>query len=353
DSELKQDNDWTAYLKRYVRNTLVYGTLMLACTILGHYFVLPLLSRVIESEPAAKLITLVLIYVAMALFIRPFLDTHSFNYTKFWVQGGVYRASLMGLTAVRVVLLLLIAFQPLHRVAGASAYAILPFVGAGLIALSKSGWLAARYINAEARFRANFNERSLSETAADAMSQMLDERLMVDHFIVPAGYPAGGKNLKDLGWGKRYDVNIIKIIRGGEHFNMPTGEFVPAGNDAVYVIGEPDNISTLYNRLNGWERPSPMITLREYMEEKDSAAADLYSFPILVDKHSSLAGKIIRDCGLRRDFDCMILGLQRSKLPIPTPDVHTVIAPGDQIWVLGTQDMADKLIEAEIVNRKE
>ena len=48
----------------------------------------------------------------------------------------------------------------------------------------------------------------------------------------------------------------------------------------------------------------------------------------------------------------MILGLQRSRLPIPTPDVHTVIAAGDSIWVLGTQAMADKLIDAQIVSRK-
>ena len=71
-----------------------------------------------------------------------------------------------------------------------------------------------------------------------------------------------------------------------------------------------------------------------------------------MDKASSLAGKTIKDCGLRRDYDCMILGLQRGHLPIPMPDIHTVIAPGDRVWVLGTQDMADKLIEAEIVSRR-
>ncbi|MBR4143733.1 MAG: TrkA C-terminal domain-containing protein, partial [Firmicutes bacterium] len=121
--------------------------------------------------------------------------------------------------------------------------------------------------------------------------------------------------------------------------------------DDITVIGESDNIATLYSRLGGWEQPAQQ-TLREYMEENESADSDLYSFPILVDKNSSLAGKTIRDCGLRRDYDCMVLGLQRNMLPIPTPDVHTIIAAGDSIWVLGTQEMADKLIEAEIVSRK-
>ena len=352
DNELKQDSAWAAYLKRYVRITLVYGILMLACTILGHYVVLPLLSGFIANTTAAKLITLGLIYVAMALFIRPFLDTHSFDYTRFWGQGGLYRASLMGLTGVRIVLLLLIAFLPLHRVAGASALAILPFVGAGLLVLSRSDWLASRYLNAEARFRANFNERSLELSDALSVSDMLDERLCVSHFTVSAGRTIAGKSLKDLSWGKRYDVNVIKVIRGSEHINMPNGDFVLSEGDDVYVIGESENIATLAARLlSGGQQPVQQ-TLREYMQEEESVTSDLYSFPILVDKNSSLAGKTIKDCGLRRDYDCMILGLQRNMLPIPTPDVHTIIAGGDSIWVLGTQDMADKLIAAEIVSRK-
>ena len=351
ESELKQDTAWTAYLKRYVRITLVYGILMLACTILGHYFVLPLLSQVIADTKIAKLITLVLIYLAMALFIRPFMDTHSFDYTKLWVQGGLYRASLMVLTGIRIAILLLIAFIPLRRVAGASGLALLPFIGAALILVSRSSRLASLYLNAEARFIANFNERSLENNDVLSVSDMLDERLHVAHFIVFPAYNIAGKSLKELGWGKRYDVNIIKLVQGDRQLMMPDGDAVLHEGDDITVIGESDNIATLYSRLGGWEQPAQQ-TLREYMEENESMDSDLYSFPILVDKNSSLAGKTIRDCGLRRDYDCMVLGLQRNMLPIPTPDVHTIIAAGDSIWVLGTQEMADKLIEAEIVSRK-
>ncbi len=351
ESGLKQDTAWTSYLKRYVRITLIYGILMLACTILGHYFALPLLSRLPISPFAARIITLVLIYLAMALFIRPFMDTHSFEYTKIWVQGGIYRASLMVLTGIRVAILLLIAFIPLRRVAGASGYLLLPLVGAALILISRSGRLTSLYLNAEARFIANFNERSLEKNDVLSVSNMLDEHLHVSHFTVFPAYHIAGKSLKELGWGKRYDVNIIKLVQGGRQLIMPDGDVVLQEGDDITVIGESDNIATLYSRLGGWEQPAQQ-TLRDYMEESGNTASDLYSFPILVDKNSALAGKTIRDCGLRRDYDCMILGLQRNMLPIPTPDVHTIIAAGDSIWVLGTQEMADKLIEAEIVSRK-
>ena len=347
ESALKQNNEWTTYLKRYLRINFVYGILMLACAILGHYFVLPLVQRIIPDDMPSKLLTLALIYVAMAMFIRPFLDLHCLDYTKLWGQGGIHRASLAALTVIRLLIILLIAFIPLQWVAGASGLMILPFVGAGLILMSRSGWLAARYINAEARFRANFNERSLTNETTESVTQMLDERLFVSHFVLLADYRLAGKSLKELGWGKRYDVNIIKIIRNGEQFNMPTGEFVLAEHDEIYTIGESENITTLIARLGGLEQPKQM-TLREYMAD-EAEASDLYSYPIAVEKGSPLAGKAIRDCSLKKDYDCMILGLQRNHLPIPTPDVHTVIAAGDFIWVLGTKQMADKLRTGEML----
>ncbi|MCR4804635.1 MAG: cation:proton antiporter [Clostridia bacterium] len=350
EAALRSGSAWTGYLKRYLRITFIYGALMMACTLFGHYLLLPLLSRVLQPQ-TARIITLIIVYLGIAMFIRPFLDLHSFDFTKLWVQGGAYKAGLMVLTGIRVVVILLIAFIPLHRIAGASGYLFLPAAAAALFLASRSGWLASRYLNAEARFMANLNERNLEDTDAVTVSDMLDERLHVGHFTVFAGYRIAGKTLKELGWGKRYDVNIIKLIRQNEHLNMPDGDVTLQDGDEIYVIGESDNISTLYSRLGGWQQPVQQ-TLREYMEEEESVVSDLYSFPILVDKSSPLAGKTIRDCGLRRDYDCMILGLQRSHLPIPTPDIHTVIAAGDQIWVLGTQDMADKLIAAEMVSRK-
>ena len=228
---------------------------------------------------------------------------------------------------------------------------VLPFVGIGLILVSRSSWLASLYLNAEARFIANFNERSLEKADTLSVSDMLDERLHVSHFTVFPAYNIAGKTLKELGWGKHYDVNIIKLTQGSEQLFMPDGDAVLHEGDEITVIGESDNIATLYSRLGGWEQPAQQ-TMREYMKQSESTGSGLYSFPILVDKNSPLAGKTIKDCGLRRDYDCMILGLQRNMLPIPTPDVHTLIAAGDSIWVLGTQDMADKLIEAEIVSRK-
>ena len=85
-------------------------------------------------------------------------------------------------------------------------------------------------------------------------------------------------------------------------------------------------------------------TLRAFTEAQDKASEPLYATAIAVGAHSELSGKSIRSCGLRQKYDCMILGLQRERLPILQPDVNMTIQPGDLVWIFGTEKMAQKLL---------
>ena len=54
--------------------------------IIGRYWLLPLLETALPSASAAKAVTLAVIYLGMALFIRPMLDTRSPQYTVLWMK---------------------------------------------------------------------------------------------------------------------------------------------------------------------------------------------------------------------------------------------------------------------------
>jgi K+/H+ antiporter YhaU regulatory subunit KhtT len=84
----------------------------------------------------------------------------------------------------------------------------------------------------------------------------------------------------------------------------------------------------------------------EFMRRPEPEA--LYSYAISVDKGSELAGKTVRDSGIRDNYDCMVLGLQRSRLPIVQPDVNMQIQNGDLVWVLGAKAMAGKLLASVV-----
>ena len=341
-SEKEQDSDWSAFLSRYIRTVALYGVIMAGIGIIGRYWLLPLLETALPSGAAAKAVTLAVIYLGMALFIRPMLDTRSPQYTVLWMKKRSFRLPLMALSGIRILLIALIAFIPLRNIAGIGSAWLLPVIVAALLLASRMGWLASAYLNVEARFLTNLNERQLQHFSdSGEYEQWLDEKLCVDSFSLPAGF--AGQSLKDLGWGRRFGVNVIKLAHGKRRKNMPAGNTALAAGDTVYVVGERENLRTLRLSL-GLEESADAPTLREYIGSESEAEGGLYSYALHVDKGDSLDGRSIKDSGIRENYDCMILGLQRGNLPIVQPDVNMTIQDNDIVWLLGTRVMAGKVL---------
>lgn len=341
-SEKEQDSDWSTFLSRYIRTVALYGVIMAGIGIIGRYWLLPLLETALPSENAAKAITLAVIYLGMALFIRPMLDTRSPQYTVLWMKKRSFRLPLMALSGIRILLIALIAFIPLKNIAGIDSVWLLPVIVAALLLASRMGWLASAYLNVEARFLTNLNERQLQHFSdSGEYEQWLDEKLCVDSFSLPAGF--AGQSLKDLGWGRRFGVNVIKHVHGKRKKNMPAGNTALSAGDTIYVVGEREKLRTLRLSL-GLKESADAPTLREYIGYESEAEGGLYSYALHVDKGDSLDGRSIKDSGIRENYDCMILGLQRGNLPIVQPDVNMTIQDNDIVWLLGTRVMAGKVL---------
>ena len=338
-SSKEKNGDWSAYLGRYVKVTAFYGVVMLGIALIGSLVQLPLLGKLGLEPWLAKLICLAVVYLGMSIFIRPMLDMKSPQFTTLWVKNRNFRLPLMALTAIRVLIIVIIAFIPANTVSGVAGLWLLPLILAAVLLIYRSGWFASAYLSVEARFLANFNERQLQRLDSDDAVEWLDQRLHVLSFQ----YEQQGGTLKELGWGKRFGVNVIKIVRGKRHINIPSGDAALHSGDSVYILGEPAELRNLCLDL-GIAEPAELPTLREFIAAEDSDPDALYSYAISVDKGSELAGKTVRGSGIRDNYDCMVLGLQRSRLPIAQPDVNMQIQNGDLVWVLGAKVMAGKLL---------
>lgn len=338
-SSKEKNGDWSAYLGRYVKVTAFYGVVMLGIALIGSLVQLPLLGKLGLEPWLAKLICLAVVYLGMSIFIRPMLDMKSPQFTTLWVKNRNFRLPLMALTAIRVLIIVIIAFIPANTVSGVAGLWLLPLILAAVLLIYRSGWFASAYLSVEARFLANFNERQLQRLDSDDAVEWLDQRLHVLSFQ----YEQQGGTLKELGWGKRFGVNVIKIVRGKRHINIPSGDAALHSGDTVYILGEPAELRNLCLDL-GIAEPAELPTLREFIAAEDSDPDALYSYAISVDKGSELAGKTVRGSGIRDNYDCMVLGLQRSRLPIAQPDVNMQIQNGDLVWVLGAKVMAGKLL---------
>ncbi len=342
-----QDSDWAAFMRRYMKTTLLYGVIMLGIVIIGTHVLFPALSEYLPELWMSRAICLVAVYLGMAIFIRPMLDVKSPQYTALWMKNKYNRLPLMALNAMRLIIIVLIAFAPMQSVAHVNGAWLLPVIALAVLLIYRSGAFASAYLSVEARFLANFNERNLGKfESSDAATEWLDEKLYVLEFTCPES-GVDGKSLVELGWGSLYGVNVVKIVRGKKFVDMPTGKTVITKNDRIYVIGEAGPLHSMCLGLNIPEEKS-LPTLRQFIENENGGDGDLYSYAISVGKDSPFAGNAIKDSRIREDYDCIILGLQRNRLPIAQPDINMTIQNGDLIWVLGTKTMAGRLLTEEL-----
>lgn len=333
----EQDSDWAVFLRRYVKRTVFYGVLMLGIVILGDAVLLPLLRETIHVPWISKAITLCAVYLCIAMFIRPMLDAHSPQYTVLWAKKRSFRLPLIALSVIRVLVIVLIVFLPIRTVLGIHSLWLLPLLAAAVLVAGHFGWFASAYLSVETRFLTNFNERLLQQYGDSDDATWLDEKLYVTELICPS--EEAGKDLRTLGWGRRYGVNIIKIVHGRRKLDIPSGDTVLSEGDRLAVLGERENLVSLRLSVGAGEAELP--TLQAYI----SGEKALYTYTLDVAKNDHLAGCTIRDSGLRENYDCMILGLQRNLLPIIGPDVNFVIQRGDLVWLLGSRRMAEKALD--------
>ncbi len=334
------DGDWLRYLKRYVRVTALYGVLMTGVTLLAQFVLAPALERMpMISESVGSGLCILFCVAGVALFVRPMLDLHSTEYTTLWVKSPSNRLPLFTLTALRYLLIVFIVFFPFQALLDFSGVWLLPLMLLVIFLIERSGWLSSAYISAEARFMANFNERSLQR--GDEGTEWLDEKLFVQALEI--GKEQSGKSLRQLDWGKNFSVNAVQIVRGRKRLFMPSAGAELREGDRLLLIGRSEDLRSLRMSLCLPEEME-LPTLRAYTEAQDGTGEPFYATAIPVGRESELAGKTIRSCGLRQKYDCMILGLQRARLPILQPDVNMTIQQGDLVWILGTRKMAEKLL---------
>lgn len=340
----EQDSDWANYFRRYVKLTALYSVLMVGVILICLLVLQPSLQQILPEAWMVKALCVAFCFVGIGLFIRPMLDLHSTEYTILWVKNRYYHLPLITLTVLRFLIIVLFAFFSLERLLGINGIWLLPLVAVVIIFIDRSGWLSSAYISAEARFMANFNERFLYRNPDDK-TEWLDEKLFV--LELPADESIVGKSLKQLGWGYLFSVNVIKIIRGKKHINMPSGDLVIHKGDHLMLLGKAEDLRSI--RMSLCVSCSDCLpTLRQFIESQSEENTDIYDHAIHVSKDSDLVGKSIRTSRLRDDYDCMILGVQRNKLPILQPDINMTLQADDLVWILGSKHMAEKLLASSL-----
>ncbi len=339
------DSDWAKYLRRYVRTTAIYGVLMGGVVLIGQLVLLPLLLETGMTELVARIGALAFCLLGIALFVRPMLDLHSTEFTVLWVKNRFFHFPMITMTALRFMFIVFLAFLPLQTIFGIHGLWLVPIIMVAIHLINKNGWMASAYINAEAQFMANFNERNLHREDGEDNTEWLDDKLFVQQLT--CGTDLDGKTMKQLNWGRIFSVNVIKIIRGKKHITDISVDMPLHTGDRLLLIGKAEDLRSLRLARN-MEENEDLPTLHQFINAQADEATDLYAYALPVSRDSMLHGTSIRSSGLRETYGCMILGLQRNRLPILQPDVNTTFQTGDLVWLLSTRHSAELLLASSL-----
>ncbi len=341
--ENEKDNDWYMYIKRFFKHLIIFGGIMLAIAIIGTKGLYPMVSRYVDSN-AAGVVTCLVIYAGMAVFAVPMMDMHNSLYTALWLRHRSFRWPLTVFNLIKVVTVTAIAMVPLRSLFGISPVWLCIIVIAAMAFAGRSDRITSWYLKMETRFLRNFNERLIErEEAAYGKQDWIYDKIHIVSFVVSRSEEYTGKTLKNLNWGRRLNVYVVKIQRGSHGFVIPKGNTALRPGDKVYVAGELRAIMNFY-KVIGQEPCKRMRTLRDFMESGYQDTDNALSIcAVIVTGQEAFCGKTVKTSHILRDYGCMILGIQKEGFPVIMPNAGMTISKGDILWVAGSNNNAGRL----------
>jgi len=357
-----QRGNWSLFLKGYFRNFAIYGILAVGVILIGVRTLLPMLQDLLadRGEFIVDLAACALVYVVLAVLLAAMLRVPKRYFTPLWLEGLGNRVILSILLVFRVAVAVLLAVLPAFLIFRVNPL-FLALGAAPLVVLAtRSNKLAGRYLEVEARFLANFNERRLADRfgggEGEEVHHWLTEQLTVATLVCPADWSDDGRSLMDLDWGNLHHVKVIQILRGRERKNIPEGSVRLKAGDRLVIMGarrQVENFCLLQAQKGVHPAEGTVFrTLKAYIEDQEGVpeARQLLCCGVSLEKEMPQAGRAIRSSGIKEDWSAFLIGLERDLLPIPDPDPNLTLRDGDLLWVMGSQEMAGKLVAAGLLD---
>lgn len=346
----QDDRDWTIFLKSYGQTFGLFGVLSVGTILLGVRTLRPFLEEVGFPGPLPpETVTCIAVYAVLAFLLPAMLRMKKRFFTALWLERTSNRVILSILVIFRMAVAVLLAVLPAFLLFGINPLWLALMALAVILLASRSNKLAGHYLQVEAQFLANLNERKLAVKFGEGENahQWLTEQLYVITLVCPQNYVQEGVSLKELDWGKVDSIKVIKLLRGREQINIPEGYVTLHQRDQIVVMGAKRAVENFCRKQEEQGvLPWPgehLRTLKEYIEKQEEAN-QLLCCGVTLDRVDYLQGRSIRDSGIKEDWSAFLIGLERDFLPIPNPDPNLNLRSGDLLWVMGSQEMAGKLM---------
>ncbi|MGI6765797.1 MAG: cation:proton antiporter [Lentihominibacter sp.] len=359
-SKNTKDADWNEYIKKVAQRTLICSVMLFVIYWTGFKFLAPAMPGLISSEHVRNAVTAAIILAAMIPFMNFMHGTNNALFVKLWIKHRANRLPLLTVKAIKILIAACFMALVLRTIFNIP-FIILVFVSAiPIYFIIRSSWLNGVTIGMESKFIANFSERILDKQKRERGHKddyrWLNESMYIVEFEIVD--PEFEMTISDFTSRREFFVTIVRIIRNGKFINMPEADEVVKYGDKLHMLGSWDEVDGCTIFLEKAEyieyTDTEDMILKDYIygqifhgvPEKEQ----LVCVPIKLESGSELIRKSIKNSDIRNRFSGTVIGIERGDLPVVNPDTDTVLRKGDMIWLMGGNNMVDKLIQGGLMD---
>lgn len=323
----RTNRQWRQLHKDSAITVMVYTVLSIAIIEICEYTLFPYLSNIIP-DIWARVSTLVVSLIALLAFVRPIVvkGLYDERYWGLWNDKYFNRAPLVLLSAFRALIAVTLVTYAIHNM----FYSTWVVLG-GTIMFAVAMWILSRQLikgqnHMESVFMSNFNSKENNSDAGFA-KDLMDRNLHLTELQMPVNSKWCGKTVGEANWGRLYGVHITSILRDSCRINIPSIDMQLFPGDKIQLIGSDDNLTLFAMEL---KKEDNMVKL-------DSTTSDntIEMARVVIPTGSCYDGKKIKESQIRKDFRCMIVGLDRGAHNLIRPLPDNEILGGDMLWVAG------------------
>lgn len=334
---ITSSSGWRSMLRAYFLHLFFFSLIIFGIIILFIEYLAPYIRGSIANANVANVVLALSCFIAMFPFLWA-LVMRKIRPREMAILWGNrwYRAPLVLLRMVRVglgiiyVSLFLITIFPL-KVASVLVVAIV------LISLLFLQRIHRFYVRLEDRFFSNFNDRELQD-ARENRNELAPWDAHIVQYMLPPGSPVTNMTLEETDMREKFGVNVAMIKRGEYHTITTPGrnEKLYPG-DRLFIIGTDEQID-LFKKFVSPEGGNVYT-------EDDEAKMALKK--VVLKAGSPLAGKSIRESGIREQTNGLVVGIERKGKRLLNPESSTVFAEGDKVWIVGDAMLIYRLTDSE------
>lgn len=171
------------------------------------------------------------------------------------------------------------------------------------------------------------------------LSSKYDVRRFVTELHVPDDSPANGQTLAELGWGERYDVNVLDIERSDREVTAPHGSHHIRPGDILYVQGSAERLVDLARRQR------LTIPGEGARQGRDVTSEGGRLVELLLAPGSALVGRTLRESSFGQRYEATVLAVQQHGVTVTERLADLRLRVGDLILVHGSAHALARLAD--------